>query len=65
MLYVGVLLPWVNSIVIYFIPLVCNLKYINGNCIGAVWPKKAMKDAYRIVVFIWQFILPLFVFVSA
>ena len=45
MLYVGLLLPWLNGIAVYLLPALGTTRIVNGKCMAtAFWPTVSMKQ---------------------
>jgi len=65
MTYAGVILPWVDGCCCYLIPSWSTVKMINGKCISFKWPITAMYNAYRIVMFVWHYVMPPAIFLFA
>jgi len=59
---VGLVLPWIDGIVVFLIPSWARTRVSGHSCIKT-WPSAFALNIYRIVLFAWQFLLPVFIFV--
>ena len=64
MLYSGIALPWVYSIITQAPPAVVSTIIINGQCLNLVhWPHPGGQLSFGIMVLVGNYILPILVFV--
>ena len=59
---IGLVVPLLNGFVFYMIPQWATISAINGRC-QSQWPSLTMAKAYRVFLYVWQFVLPVQVFV--
>ena len=58
MTYAGVILPWVDGICCYLIPVWSTMKMVDGECFRFQWPVRAMYDGYTLTMFFWHYAIP-------
>jgi len=59
---VGLVLPWIDGIVVILIPTWAITRVSGHSCIHT-WPTAFDLTLYQTVLFFWQFLLPMFIFV--